>query len=142
MAASPQYIAGPLRGPGSEGSEGARLCRRLWPAGAGRLCRRVVNERVLRFDGPFGPKGEGIALRAMSFNAAYRRQRCHRQRKPYNRANARGNAPLLPTAGAVKKCLNISSQPLFHFGYRLRKLPKITVSCSPNCHLERSCMSI
>ena len=44
--------------------------------------------------------------------------------------------------GAVKKCLNISSQPLFHFGYRLRKLPKITVSCSPHCHLERSCMSI
>ena len=29
---------------------GARLRRRLWPPGGGRLCRMVVNERVLRFD--------------------------------------------------------------------------------------------
>jgi hypothetical protein len=31
-------------------AQGARLRRRLWPAAAGRLCKRVVNERVLRFD--------------------------------------------------------------------------------------------
>ena len=42
----------------------------------------------------------------------------------------------------MKKCLIISSQPLFRFVYRFRKLPKMTVSCSPHCHLERSCMSI
>ena len=42
----------------------------------------------------------------------------------------------------MKKCLIISSQPLFRFVYRFRRLPKMTVSCSPHCHLERSCMSI
>ena len=48
---------GPLRGPGAEGSarrwrtgskgskgKGARLRLRLWPAGAGRLCRRGVEK--------------------------------------------------------------------------------------------------
>lgn len=43
-----------------KGCRGARLCRRLWPAGAGRLCKRVV-KKVLRFDGPCGAEG-GIAL--------------------------------------------------------------------------------
>ena len=52
--------------------------------------------RVLRFDGPLA-RGLWWPLRG-SIYAAYRRQRCLRQRKPYNRADARRNAPLLPTA--------------------------------------------
>ena len=53
--------------PGFKGFKRARLRRRLWPADAVRLCRKVVNERVLtfnapngakvlRFDGPIGPR--------------------------------------------------------------------------------------
>ena len=45
-----------------------------------------MGRRVLRFDSGFAAEGYGIALRAMSFIAACRRQRCQRQRKPYNRA--------------------------------------------------------
>ena len=45
---------GPLRGPGSEGSEGSKGRFLRWTGPMGR--------RVLKFDGAFGPEGCGIAL--------------------------------------------------------------------------------
>ena len=87
--------------------------RRLWPPGGGRLCRKVATKRFLGLT-DLWPEGCGIAIghaygvrvqrfhkvqrvqrvqrgwyrrfAAMSFIAAYRRQRCQRQRKPNNRA--------------------------------------------------------
>ena len=56
--------------------------RGLWPPAGGRLCRRVVKEKVLRIDRPaaggflsltaFQAEGGGIALRAMSIKSALR----------------------------------------------------------------------
>ena len=56
--------------------------RGLWPPAGGRLCRRVVKEKVLRIDRPaaggflsltaFQAEGCGIALRAMSIKSALR----------------------------------------------------------------------
>ena len=56
--------------------------RGLWPPAGGRLCRRVVKEKVLRVDRPaaggflsltaFQAEGCGIALRAMSIKSALR----------------------------------------------------------------------
>ena len=56
--------------------------RGLWPPAGGRLCRRVVKEKVLRIDRPaaggflsltaFQAGGCGIALRAMSIKSALR----------------------------------------------------------------------
>ena len=44
--------------------------------------------------------------------------------------------------GAVKKYKSFLYSPFFCFAYRFKKILKMAVSCSPNCHLERSCMSI
>ena len=60
------------------GPKGARLRRRLWPADAGRLCRRVEGEKVLKFNRPFWaggflgltglrPEGCGLPLRGNKF---------------------------------------------------------------------------
>ena len=56
--------------------------RGLWPPNGGRLCRRVVKEKVLRIDRPaaggflsltaFQAEGCGIALRAMLIKSALR----------------------------------------------------------------------
>ena len=46
--------------------------------------------------GSKGSEGKVSPLRAMSIYAAYRRQRCRWQRKPYNLASLDGNAPLFP----------------------------------------------
>lgn len=59
-----------------KGCRGARLCRRLWPAGAGRLCKRVV-KKVLRFDGPCGAEG-GIALWGVRVQRVQKVQRVQR----------------------------------------------------------------
>ena len=82
-----------------------RLRRSLWPADAVRLCRKVVNERVLTFNAPKAQRfsgltalsGQGLWYRpfgAMSFNAACRRL-CAAKVYPHR---YRG--------GAVKKCMN------------------------------------
>ena len=63
---------------GREAARGRGWRRRLKPANAGRLCRRVVKGKVLKIDRPWaggfkgfrrfkGFRGGGIALRAMSF---------------------------------------------------------------------------
>ena len=48
----------------------------MWPAGAGRLCKRVV-KKVLRFDGPCGAEG-GIALWGVRVQRVQKVQRVQR----------------------------------------------------------------
>ena len=118
---------GPLCGPGSKGSEGSAC---PWQAGS----KGVVSPSAMSIKTALRDFPPDTVILSPGEESRY---------MPYlsqSVINTGRRAGLW--IGAVKKCLIISSQPLFRFVYRFKKLQKMTVSCSPHCHLERGCMSI